>query len=97
MIVLKRGGIIGKIFGCLFDGFYFFCVNLCLDDVVWKLGCFYFFDRCFVVEDINGLFFNFGDLGFGVFFIENENLIKLLGIVFVKFDFELIIFVCRID
>lgn len=58
-----------------------------MDNIVWGLGCFYFFDRCFVVEDINGLFFNFGDFGFGVFFMENGYLIKFLGIVFVKFEY----------
>lgn len=97
MIVLKRGGTTGKTFGRLLDGSHSPCVNPRLDDVAWKLGGFYFFDRCFAVEDINGPFFNLGDSGSGVFLTENENPTKPLGIAFAKLDYEPITFVCRID
>lgn len=68
-----------------------------MDDVAWKWGGFYFFDRCFAVKDINGPFFNLGDSGSGVFLTENENPTKPLGIAFAKLDLEPITFVCRID
>lgn len=97
LIVLKRGGTTGKTFGRLLDGSHSPCVNPRLDDVAWKLGGFYFFDRCFAVEDINGPFFNLGDSGSGVFLTENENPTKPLGIAFAKLDYEPITFVCRID
>lgn len=97
LIVLKRGGTTGKTFGRLLDGSHSPCVNPRLDDIAWRLGGFYFFDRCFAVEDISGPFFNLGDSGSGVFLTENEHPTKPLGIAFAKLDYEPITFVCRID
>lgn len=68
-----------------------------MDDIAWRLGGFYFFDRCFAVEDISGPFFNLVDSGSGVFLTENEHPTKPLGIAFAKLDYEPITFVCRID
>lgn len=71
LIVLQKGGTTGKTFSRLVDGFYSPCVNPRLDDIAWRLGGFYFFDRCFAVEDISGPFFNLGDSGSGVLLTEN--------------------------
>lgn len=97
LIVLKKGGTTGKTFGRLVDGSYSPCVNPRLDDIAWRLGGFYFFDRCFAVEDISGPFFNPGDSGSGVFLTENEHPTKPLGIAFAKLDYGQITVVCRID
>lgn len=73
---------------------------------IFDIGCFlygYFvFNNCYVIidEDFRYLFFKIGDLGFGVYFIDND---KLLGIVFVcgycviNGRYENIIVVCRIN
>lgn len=68
-----------------------------MDDIAWRLGGFYFFDRCFAVEDISGPFFNLGDSGSGVFLTENEHPTKPLGIAFAKLEYGQITVVCRID
>lgn len=60
------------------------------------------FYNCYVIidEDFRYIFFKNGDLGFGVYFINND---KLLGIVFVIGYFEIngkyekIMVVCRIN
>lgn len=68
-----------------------------MDDVAWKLGGFYLFDRCFAVRDIEGPFFNLGDSGSGVFLTENKHPTQPLGIAFAKLYNEPKTFVCRID
>lgn len=97
LIVLKRGGTTGQTFGRLIDKCYSPSVNPPVDNIAWGLGRFYFFDRCFAVEDINGPFFNLGDSGSGVFLTENEHPTKPLGIAFAKLEYGQITVVCRID
>lgn len=89
---MKRGGLIGEMEGFLIGNILFVCV-----DKDFSFGGFYYFVRCFFIESIDCFFFEKGDLGFGVFLMENGKLIKFFGIVFVKFLINYKMVVCRID
>lgn len=78
--VMKRGGVIGEMGGFLIGNIFFVCV-----DKDFNVGGFYYFFRCFFIESIGCFFFEWGDLGLGVFVMENGRLIKFFGIVFVKY------------
>lgn len=89
MEVVKIGRIIGEIIGILKG-----------DDLVCRidelLGYLIFFDCYYVIDkEIEDLFFRDGDLGFGVFFIDDDGKLKFLGIVFVYLFLKMV--VCKID
>lgn len=88
--VFKRGGTTGETEGYLSDD----SLSVCLD---FTNGGFYFFDRCYGVENINSSFFEPGDSGSGVFLIENEIPTKPLGIAFAFHKRSQTTAVCRID
>lgn len=72
-IVIKRGKIIGIIYGYIIN-----------DSLVIEMDG-YIYKNCYGIENINNddFFFCLGDFGFGVYVIRGNNLIFLLGIVFV--------------
>lgn len=78
MNVIKIGRIIGIIFGCF--QYYVFLVKV--DKLFFFRGYFVFFN-CYVIGNMNEVFFREGDFGFGVFVIEKDDMFKFLGIVFV--------------
>lgn len=90
--VLKKGRIMGIIIGCLVDNSFLFWIN----KFFLLKGCFCFYN-CYVIENyiVDKFFFEFGDFGFGVYVMENENILKLLGLVFVNLCFYIV--VCKID
>lgn len=89
---MKKGRIIGIIFGYLEDESFIIKVNLC-----YFFNLYFVFYNCYFVWSFfeDKLFFVKGDFGFGVFVIDSDERIKLLGIVFV-FLFYLVV-VCKID
>lgn len=82
-IVIKRGMIIGIIYGYFMDDSFIVKV-----DRLFLLRGYFVFFNCYVIEDNidDKLFFLEGDFGFGVYVMENGKLFKLLGIVFVYLD-----------
>lgn len=88
--VLKRGGTTGQTMGSLVDD----SLSVCVDN---SKGSFYFFDRCFAVDNIASSFFEMGDSGSGVYLTENGKPTKPLGIAFAKHQIKQKTAVCRVD
>lgn len=91
-VVIKNGKVIGIIYG-------YFINDILLIKMEILLMIFYKVYNCYIINNINDddLFFFEGDFGFGVYVLENSELIKLLGIVFVLMKFYFVVVVCDIS
>lgn len=80
-LVTKKGRTTGQTIGILIDG----SLSVCIEDQL-PYGGFYYFEKCYGIENDQTVFFDEGDSGAGVFIIGKDNKLKPLGIAFAQLN-----------